>query len=167
MRLAGAAALILAFGMFGYAQVQSARSRERLLGAMCSALELLRGEITNRLTPLPDCARMLAEGGPEPCRGFFRDVYAGCGALGEVEFSGLWSACLAALDVPEAARLALDDLGRSLGRYSADEQRTAIDRCLEALERCLGEARASDRQSSRLRMGLSLTAGMLLAVILY
>ena len=88
-------------------------------------------------------------------------------ALGELEFSCIWSACLSTLDLPSDAHSALDDLGRSLGRYSAAEQHTAIDRCIAALERCSRAERETGRGNAKLKLGLSLTAGLLLAVILY
>ena len=85
----------------------------------------------------------------------------------EREFSCIWSACLSTLDLPSDAHSALDDLGRSLGRYSAAEQHTAIDRCIAALERCSRAERETGRGNAKLKLGLSLTAGLLLAVILY
>ena len=167
MRLAGAALLVAAFALFGLAQVLSARRRARLVIAFISALTLLRAEITERLSPLPDCARTLAESGPEPCRDFFAAVYGATDALGEVEFAKLWSACLHALDLPRGALDALDCLGRSLGRYAAAEQGAAIDRCAARLEAEARAAAANARDAPRLRFGLSLAAGALLALILY
>ena len=167
MKIAGAVMLVAACGMFGYAQLAAALRRERLVEAMCSSLELLRAEIATRLTPLPDCARMLSASGPAPCREFYSRLDSALDALGELEFSYIWSACLSTLDLPSDAHSALDDLGRSLGRYSAAEQHTAIDRCIAALERCSRAERETGRGNAKLKLGLSLTAGLLLAVILY
>ena len=65
------------------------------------------------------------------------------------------------------ARSALDDLGRSLGRFDAAAQYDAIGRCQQALEREAAELHGRAGQSMRLRLGLSVTAGALLAVTLY
>ena len=167
MRFGAALALAIAFGVMGYGFILSAKRRRALTRAMLTSLEILRGEIATRLTPLPDCACMLAENGPGECRGFYESLYASLNALGDVEFSKLWSACLSTLDLPDTAAAALRDLGLSLGRYSADEQRAAIDRCIESLKRCSDEAGAAERSAARLRFGLALCAGALLAVILY
>ena len=132
MKIIGAVLLVSAFGWFGYSLVVSTRRKERLVDALAASLVILRGEITTRLTPLPDCTALLARTGPQACRGFYTDLSAALDALGEVEFADLWNTCLATLELPREARSALADLGRSLGRYSADEQGAAIDRCLEA-----------------------------------
>lgn len=163
----GAVMLVAASLWLGAALVISEKRRNRLLDALISSLEILRGEISTRLTPLPDCARLLAESGPEACREFYSSVYSASGVLGEVEFSRLWDACLSVLDLDGRARAALSDLGRSLGRYSADEQRAAIDRCLAELGLCAGAARERAQKNMQLRLGLPLAAGLLLAVMLY
>ena len=167
MRAAICLILIAACAGFGYSLVQAEKRRERLVTAMASSLEILKGEITVRLTPLPDCADFLAESGPEEVRGFYVGLGTSMGALGEVEFSRIWSACLRSLDLPGTALDALDYLGRSLGRFDAASQGAAIDRCLAALGGAAGELHEKTRRDARLHMGLSLAAGALLAVILY
>ena len=77
---------------------------------MLSSLEYLKAEISSRLTPVPECARALAETGPDAARGFYSSLCAALPALGEVEFAVIWSACLADLDLTAGARSALDDL---------------------------------------------------------
>lgn len=167
MRLVAALALAVGFGVLGYGFILTAQRQRSLTQAMLTSLEILRGEIATRLTPMPDCAQMLSENGPRECRGFYESLYASLNALGDVEFSRLWSACLATLDLPDMAAAALRDLGMSLGRYSADEQRAAIDRCIESLKHCLEEAGTEVRENARLRFGLTMCAGAVLAVILY
>lgn len=167
MKLLGAAMLIIASGTFGYMLVLGEKRRQALVRAMTAALEILRGEISARLTPLPDCFRLLASSGPEPCRGFFTNLLASLDALGETEFARLWDACLAVEDLPPGAAGALSELGRTLGRYSAAEQRSAIERCIEQLKFCSREGHDALQQTAKLRIGLPICAAVLLAVILY
>lgn len=167
MKAAGALLLIGASLWLGGALVAADRRRGALLDALISSLEILRGEIVTRLTPLPECARLLAESGPEPCRKFYVNLYAALGSLGEREFAAIWDECLAETELAGTARSALSDLGRSLGRYSADEQRAAIDCCLESLRLCSREARERSQKNLQLRFALPLAAALLLAVSLY
>ena len=167
MRLIAALALVAASGAFGYSLVAAEKRREKLVNAMITSLEILRGEISVRLSPLPDCFRLLSETGPEQCRGFYSSVLAAMDALGDMEFARIWDACLSAQELPEEAASALSELGKSLGRYSAAEQRAAIQRCIERLGVFGAERREKSQETARLRLGLPLCAGVLLAVILY
>lgn len=167
MRLAAGALIVAAFALAALGSVARAKRRARLLEALCASLELLRGEVVTRLTPLPDCAALLSRTGPAECREFYASLGLAMDSLGELEFSRLWEACVSALELGEEAQSALADLGRSLGRYAAAEQGAAIDRCLARLGPLAARERAALRDSARLKLGLGLSAGLLLAVILY
>ena len=130
MRLAAGALIVAAFALAALGSAARAKRRARLLEALCASLELLRGEVVTRLTPLPDCAALLSRTGPWECREFYASLGLAMDSLGELEFSRLWEACVSALELGEEAQSALADLGRSLGRYAATEQGAAIDRCL-------------------------------------
>ena len=167
MRLLAALMLVAASGAFGYSLVLAEKRRERLVNGMITRLEILRSEISARLSPLPDCFRLLSETGPEACRSFYSSLLDTMDALGEMEFARLWDACLSVQELPAEAASALSELGKSLGRYSAQEQRSAIERCIERLKFCSAERHEKSQQTARLRLGLPLCAGVLLAVILY
>lgn len=167
LRIAGAGLIIVSFALFGAARAGDLRRRARLLAALAAAVELLRGEIVSRLAPMPEAARRLAEGGPRETRGFFYRLCLELEQLGGREFSEIWSACLGGLALREREREALEALGRSLGRYGAREQDAALARCLESLGAAAREARAEAAAGGRLCAGLSLSAGALLAIILY
>lgn len=144
---------------------QSAKLRR--LDALIASLDTLRAEISGRLTPLPDCAEQLANGGPAEARGFYACLCAALPALGELEFAQIWSACLAELELPSGALGPLEDLGRSLGRFDAAAQCVALERCTASLSGLSRACRAGAAQLARLRLGLALSAGLLLAVTLY
>lgn len=167
LRAAAGIGLAAAFAALGLALSREVARRLRLLGAMSASLELLRGEITARLTPLPDCAELLAKRGPAEARQFYVNLCAALPALGEREFAELWAAALETQPLSAEARGALEDLGRSLGRYDAASQGAAIDRCRAALESEYARLRGSAADEARLRVGLALSAGLALAVILY
>lgn len=164
-----AACLVLAGGCayMGAASVLEARRRARLLLAFVSALDVLKREICSRLTPLPDCVERLARGGPEPLRGFFTALCALFPQLGELGLGEIWRRCLEPLDLPGAAREALSELGGALGRYDAAAQGVAIDRCRETLAALAARESERSAERDRLRLGLALCAGALLALTLY
>lgn len=168
LRVLGAALVALAGLALGR------RCRERLytaadaLAGVCTALGLLRGEITERFAPLPEIAARLGQEGPEVCRAWFAALAAALDAEPEARFSALWRRTLERSGPPLApeARASLCRLGLCLGRYDAPEQAAEIDRCLASLT--LAQRRAADtaREKGRLCTGLGLAGGLLLAVLL-
>ena len=138
MRLVGAALIAAAFAALGVSESLRLRRRARLVSALCSGLELLRGEIVSRLAPMPEAAERLARYGPEPARGFYAAVCAG-----------------------------LENLGGSLGRYGAAEQAAAISACEQELRREAERAAQEAQVMGRLRAGLAAGAGLILAIVLY
>ena len=63
MRFVGAALIAAAFAALGVSESLRLRRRARLVSALCSGLELLRGEIVSRLAPMPEAAERLARYG--------------------------------------------------------------------------------------------------------
>jgi stage III sporulation protein AB len=165
-RAVGAILIIAACALLGAARAAELKNRSRRLASLCSALELMRGEVVNRLAPMPEIAERLAAGGPDEVRGFFRRISAEMGGLGEKAFSEIWADCAGELGLRQDETAALCDLGRSLGRYGADEQEAAIARCMSRLGAFADDARAEAAAGARLYGGLGITAGLLLAVML-
>lgn len=167
MRLLGALLTAAAFAALGVSEALRLRRRARLISALCSGLELLRGEIVSRLAPMPEAAERLALHGPEPARKFYAAVCAGLENLGGAEFSEIWRGALDLLDMDGPARAAMEDLGGSLGRYGAEEQASAISACELELRRAAERAAQEAEVTGRLRAGLAAGAGLILAIVLY
>lgn len=167
MRLLGAALIAVAFAAWGFSEALRLRRRARLISALCSGLELLRGEIVSRLAPMPEAAERLAVNGPEPTRKFYAAVCAGLENLGGAEFSEIWRGALDLLDIDGAARAAMENLGGSLGRYGAAEQASAISACELELRREAERAAQEAQVMGKLRAGLAAGAGLILAIVLY
>lgn len=166
MKIAGAVLIIASFAAYGAIRAAELRYRARLLSALCSALELMRSEITARLTPVPEVAALLSECGPVETRDFFALLRRCLDRLGELEFAEIWLDCARSLPLRDEELSALSDLGGSLGRYGAAEQGAAISRCMERLGEYARRAGAEANSGGRLCTGLGLTAGALLAVLL-
>ena len=168
LRLLGAALVALSGWALGRERRARLYAAADALSAVCTALGLLRSEITERRAPLPEIARRLCKEGPLPCRGWFAALSEGLDAPGEARFSALWERALRAGRLPLGAEetAALCRLGLSLGRYDAPEQAEAIDGCLAVLTRAQRRASDAAREKGKLCTGLGLAGGLLIAVLL-
>ena len=167
MKLLGAQLLTLAFAGMGLSEALRLKKRARLISDLASGLEQLSSEICSRLAPMPEAAERLALHGPEAARGFYAAVCAGLENLGGAEFSEIWRGALGLLDLTEAARVSLTNLGGSLGRYGAEQQASAIAACEAELRREAIRAADEARVMGRLRAGLAAGGGLILAIVLY
>lgn len=165
-RIAGAGLIVAACALWGAVRAAELRERARRLAALISALELMRSEVMDRLAPMPDIAERLAATGPEETRAFFRSLSVEMEGLGERELSEIWSSCTGCLGLRYEETEALRTLGRSLGRYGADEQNAAIIRCMSLLETFQAQARTEAASGAKLYGGLGVTVGLLLAIML-
>ncbi len=167
MKAIGAALIVTSGALWGSFRAWELRERYRLLEAVASALELLSGEVTCRLTPLPEAAELLARSGPEVLRDFFGGLAADMDQLGRRGFADIWRervAALQGLDGDEAE--ALGALSGTLGRYGAQEQQGALERCREYFTLRARQAQAQCDTTGRMYAGLGVTAGLITAVAL-
>ncbi|NCB51791.1 MAG: hypothetical protein EOM54_07925 [Clostridia bacterium] len=165
-RIIGAVLIVAAFSLAGAVMSAELKARARRLAALCSALELMRGEVVDRLAPVPEIAERLASSGPEGSREFFRCLSSEMEGIGERAFSEIWSYCAGTMRLRPDDHEALCGLGRCLGRYGADEQDAAISRCMALLGASAKKAEDEAASGVRLYGGLGVTVGLLIAVVL-
>ena len=169
LRLTGAALVVLACTLCGLLQRSRLRQRERALAAVCVTLAQLRAEIVERRAPIREIAQTLRENAPVPCRAWFSALSDALDANADAGFAAKWRHVLetrAELPLRGEELEALCLLGLSLGRYDAEEQGAAIDRCLREMEHAHTHAREEAQTKGRLCMGLAPALGALLAVVL-
>lgn len=166
LKAGGAVLIIIALTACGSLRASELKFRARLLGAMTAALEIMRMEIVSRLAPLPEVCGRLAETGPVEARQLFSALCRRLPELGARSFADIWTEEAAALPLKSGELAALCDLGGALGRYGAEEQGAAIERCMEILSLAAREAGAEAVSGGRLSTGVGLTAGLILAVML-
>ena len=167
-RLLGALLVAAAGTALGLQAAGRLRQRTAVLSAVVGVLTLLRGEIGDRRSPMPEIAARLAREAPECCRGWFVRLEAGLSRLNGESFAAVWRRTLEEAELPldGEERESLARLGLSLGRYDAPEQSAAIDRCLREMEAFRARAGETARTQGRLYTGLGLAGGLMLAVIL-
>lgn len=161
-RIAGALLLAAAGAAIGFERSARVKRRASLLSALCAALGVMAEEISLLRTPLPELFSRLAVNGPEETRGFFASLTAADGS----PLSGRWSVCVNALPVGAEEKEALNALGMSLGRYDAQSQCAQIEYTRALLQQMTEQARCERDGKAKTYVGLGLSLGAMLAVIL-
>ena len=169
MRGIGALLIVLASAALGLGFVRSRGRRLYALREICAGLELLSAELDKWTEPLPRTLERLGTVAPECAGTFFCLLAEKMTELGERRFAELWSECVEASfpDLKKQERQELCSLGGILGRYELSRQLEGIDRCRTRLALDRDRAAASFGQEQRLGLGLSLTSGVLLALVLF
>lgn len=164
MRLVGAFLLTAAFALAGAAGARRLARREKMLGELAFSLGLLRFELGRFRAPMPELAGRLAVLAPGAGGALFSRLSEFLGDLPEESFDALWARALGDMKGPE--RDALLSMGRVLGRYGAGEQMSAAETCEARLRALEKEAKEAYRRSGRLSVGLGLSAGAMVSVML-
>jgi stage III sporulation protein AB len=169
IRFLGAVLITAGTAAWGILSVLRLRRRVRNLGAILSALDVLKSEICDRLTPMPDLLRQMAAEATYPASLLFKNASEKIEALGSRPFSAIWSQ--AVQDTPELLlkppeELILTELGMSLGRYDIGEQRSSLAYAARRMEECRSRAEADRDKNSKVHGFLGVAAGLFVVVIL-
>ncbi|MBQ8974094.1 MAG: stage III sporulation protein AB [Oscillospiraceae bacterium] len=169
VRAVGALLLIAGASAWGVAGAAELSRRARQLRAMASALRTMESEICSSLTPMEGVLHTVSCGANGSVRRFFENVTAGFSDIGGSTFAQVWQR--AAENTPElpfsrAEKLTLIQLGRSLGRYDAQEQRAALEYAIMRFESFCARAEEDKREKFRLNAFMGVAAGVFAVVIL-
>jgi len=165
----GAVLVIGATATVGITSLWRMGTRVRVLSALIVALEVMKSEVCDRMTPIPELIDQLAEEAPAPVNLLFRRLQAEMGEIGIRSFYFLWkNAILASPDLAlrEAEQETLIALGQSLGRYDANQQRDAFVYAQRRLERYLSKAELERSQQGKVHAALSIAVGVFMVIIL-
>ena len=169
IRFIGAILITAGTAGWGILGVIRLRRRVRSLAALLSALDILKSEICDRLTPMPELLRQMAAETTYPASLLFKNASDKMAALGSRPFSAIWRQ--AVRNTPELLlkpheELVLTELGMSLGRYDIAEQRSAIGYAARRLDECRARAEADRDKNSKVHAFLGFAAGLFVVVIL-
>jgi len=164
----GAICLVLSGAVFANIKVSQLKLRTDVLSSMISSLLWIRSEISTNLTPVTELVQCLAADAHPSVRPFFQAVHEQIDAYGIPYFAQCWQRAVQihceALSEDEFRVLC--DLGGILGRYGVQEENTAIDRCIQQFQAAYEQARQDRTERTRLYLGIGLTAGGMLAIVL-
>jgi stage III sporulation protein AB len=169
IRFIGAVLLITGAAAWGLMSVLKLRSRVKNLGALISALSVMKSEICDRLTPMPELLKQLGNEATYPASLLFKNASDKMPSLGSRSFSAIWSQ--AVLNTPELLltpqeALVLTELGMCLGRYDIGEQRSAIQYAQRRMDEYSRKAETDRERNSKVHAFLGVAAGLFAVVIL-
>lgn len=168
MKIAGAVIVVAVFTLLGMSRAAGLSKRARCLGAVIESLRYIMSELRSVSTPLPEIFYKLEEVSRPETKKFFQVLCGGMASLEDRSFGEIWREALreGGLCLSEGQLTELNRLGLSLGRYSAEEQCSALSACMTRLEAEYGAAMQRSREGRKLYTGLGLATGIMLAAVL-
>lgn len=152
----------------GIVVIREKQMRIRALRELCCALELMQDELSMQRSSIPELCKLLGNRVSGMGAKLFTLLDAMIPYLKEEDFASIWKRavmnCCGVLK--EAEREELAQLGSYLGRYEIEDQVQAIRYCCAALQRSREEALQAFPAERKLCLGLSMSAGVLAAVLL-
>lgn len=168
MRLIAAGMIVFSCAAFGIIKAHGLTELDRTYSSLISALELIKSEIYTSHTPLDSVLSLVMQSSDKSVKPFFDAVISGLSELGDSSFCDIWTASVQSelTALPKSCVQSLVSLGNSLGRYDADMQKCAIERCSVALEAARSELRAASVANKRMYVGTGASAGLIIAIIM-
>lgn len=169
MKLVGAAAILLGSLLAALTQLNAEKTREETRRALRRSLILLRNELYERQTILPEAFPGLAgASGCEAAQGFYVFLSEEMRQLGERSFSAIWRDCagekLAMLDEEDTEAIA--SLGTTLGGSELELQCAALEKCADTLERKSAQCAAERAEKRKMTLGVTLSLGAFVIILL-
>ena len=169
IRLLGALLMLAGSASWGFSGVLRLNRRARALAALTEAVGIIKSEVCDRLSPVPELLETLINRADRPADDFFRRVYKKLPKLGKSTFPEIWRQAAeesTALCLKETEKTALFALGNALGRYGAAEQGRELDYLARRFEGFLRDAEAEKKRDSGMHAALGLAAGVFCVIIL-
>lgn len=169
IRIIGAVLITAGAAAWGLLGVFRLRSRVKNLGTIVSALGVMKSEICDRLTPMPELLKQMANEATYPASLLFKNAEQKISSLGSKPFSSIWGQ--AVVNTPELLltsqeELVLTELGMSLGRYDIGEQKNAIQYAERRMSEFSRKAETERERNSKVHAFLGVAAGLFAVVIL-
>lgn len=166
MKLLGAVMIIFGALCTGISYVESRKDLITKLDALASALRQLGAEMENSVSPLQELLEKQGMQSRGTVRLFFSSAADSMESLGEREFCEIWAECARKFIADRQAIRELTELGGILGRYSLERQCKAIEHCAVMLEEYRNRLSLELQQTGRLALGLPVSAGALMIILL-
>ncbi len=169
LKLIGAIFVIVAGSILGATEAMRLSARVRSLTSIVSSLEIMRSEICDRLTPLPELMEILAKTGPSPAKSFFANCLQELQSLGIHSFFEIWKRAAKAtyqLELRPNEFLAFCEIGLPLGKYDIEEQRAGLDAAISRMTEFRRKAEEERKSYGKVYAALGVTAGIFTVIIL-
>lgn len=168
MNWLGAVIIVAACSVIGTKKACSLGNTEKCYAALISMLEIAKGEICTRRAPMDEVFTVLEEGAAKQVRPFVSAAAAQLAALGEHSFAEIWCGCADKYlqQLSPASLAAVKSLGGSLGRYDAEMQCAAIERCMAVLSQEQQIFSSNLSANKRMYIGIGSGTGLIIAIML-
>lgn len=140
------------------------RARARQLWELARAMELAGYDLGRFCPPTMELAQTLAESAPGAGGALFGRLAVGLQTQPDEPLDALWARAVDAVD--SEARPCLLTFGRVLGRYGADEQARAAERCREGLHRLAEQAGERAARLGRIYIALGAAGAAMAAIVM-
>lgn len=169
IRILGSLLLIGGATVIGVCASNELSTRARVLESFLPALDIMRSEIGNCLTPVSELMVKLSREAPHPLDKLFLLCEKEKRERPDVPFSLIWTKSITQaenLKLKSNEKDVLRELGSVLGRYSAEEQVSAISHIMRRVS-TLAESAAEDKKRlGKLYAKLGVICGVALVIVL-
>jgi stage III sporulation protein AB len=168
IRLIGAVLITAGTAAWGLLGVFRLRGRVRSLQAVASALGVMKSEICDRLTPMPELMRSMADEATYPASQLFKNASEKMASIGAKPFSALWSQ--AVRNTPEMLlkprRNWCHGTRARLAGTNVAEQAHALQYAQRRMEEHIRRAETERDSNSKVHAFLGVAAGLFAIIIL-
>lgn len=168
MRIIGLVLLTAAAAAIGVFKASELKKSVATLSELIAFLELMRNEICTRRTPMKQLLSASTLPEYKCIQPFTSELDKQLKQLGNMSFFQIWTECVNEyiLLISQESKYCLVSLGSSLGRYDAQLQAAAIDRCISELEREYKVLCANLKSNQKMYIGLGTGMGLIVSIIL-
>lgn len=169
LRIIGCVLIVSCTTTFGISCASRLGVRVKALTGLISALEVMRSEICDRLTPMPELMEILSKETDEPVSSLFMSCQDQMKNLGTRSFYFMWKHAIVSsdgLELRPQEQKTLMDLGHVLGRYDTDEQSKSITYCIKRFEQYRIQAEEEKKSQGKVHAVLGVAAGFFAIIIL-
>ena len=168
LKLSGFVLLQISALLFACRKNELEKRKTEIAASFCVMLEQLLGLLERESSPMPELLRTLSERVDVTAGSFVNALRDSLETLGTYSFQELWERAVDTLP-PESDQEMIRILkkpGAILGRYELSRQLDAVNECLHELRQQVEKQRQEQPQRARLTLGLSLSGGLLLGILL-
>lgn len=166
MKLLGTMFVTLSCTALGIIKARSLARENEAYAELISALTLMKGEICSRASSMDEVFRLLNTGKSCCTSAFFSQLSSAMSEIGDVSLKAIWQKAADTLCISPYGVQAVKALGNVLGRYDAQAQAAAIDRCILALLSEQDALRDKLNENKRMYIGIGAASGLMLALLL-
>lgn len=168
VKLMGSALITFSAMLTAAGCVEPYRSSIALMLELRSALGVMKNELNDRLSTVPELLRLCSAEAQGSVKQFFDGVLNSLSALGDVELSAIWreSAEKYLSGLPQNVMRELLCLGQTIGTSDAEAQMSKLDCVMSTIDRSVKERERELPEKKRLAGAIALSIGGFMIVIL-